>query len=111
MEKRWKKLKFQVSFQTSKPSFVEMLGQRLYFKLQVAVSDLYRPPLNKRLGISPYFPKREAFIITFFSSEWTSPDEKLLNVVACNHGQVVCATGKELYYLEMEDDSTIVLKS
>ncbi|XP_046643566.1 DNA damage-binding protein 1-like [Daphnia pulicaria] len=44
-------------------------------------------------------------------SEWTPPDGKMLNVVACNHGQVLCAAGRELYYLEMEDDTQVVLKT
>jgi hypothetical protein len=35
----------------------------------------------------------------------------MLNVVACNHGQVLCAAGRELYYLEMEDDTQVVLKT
>ena len=35
----------------------------------------------------------------------------MLNVVGCNQGQVVCAAGKELYYLETEDDAQVVLKT
>ncbi|KZS04522.1 DNA damage-binding protein 1 [Daphnia magna] len=44
-------------------------------------------------------------------SDWTPPDGKMLNVVACNHGQVLCAAGRDLYYLEMEDDTQVILKS
>lgn len=43
-------------------------------------------------------------------SDWTPPDGKMLNVVACNHGQVLCAAGHDLYYLEMEDDTQVILK-
>ena len=35
----------------------------------------------------------------------------MLNVVACNHGQVLCAAGRDLYYLEMENDTEVVLKT
>lgn len=35
----------------------------------------------------------------------------MLNVVACNQGQVLCAAGRELYYLEMESDVEVALKT
>ncbi|PSN48913.1 hypothetical protein C0J52_03484 [Blattella germanica] len=33
--------------------------------------------------------------------EWKPPSEKTISVVACNSSQVLCATGSELYYLEI----------
>nr|CAG4642998.1 EOG090X00HD [Ilyocryptus agilis] len=42
-------------------------------------------------------------------SEWIPPDGNMLNVVACNQGQVLCAAGRELYYLEMVDNVTVTL--
>ncbi|KAE8747775.1 hypothetical protein FOCC_FOCC005387 [Frankliniella occidentalis] len=34
-------------------------------------------------------------------SEWKQPSEKSISVVACNPSQVICATGSDLYYLEI----------
>ncbi|KAF4521020.1 hypothetical protein B566_EDAN002515 [Ephemera danica] len=33
--------------------------------------------------------------------EWKPPSEKTISVVACNQTQVLCATGSDLYYLEI----------
>lgn len=35
-------------------------------------------------------------------SEWKPPNQKRINVVACNQTQLVCASAAELYYLEIK---------
>ena len=42
-------------------------------------------------------------------SEWVSPDGKTLNVVACHQSQILCAAGRDLYYLEIEDGRRVHL--
>nr|CAG4640606.1 EOG090X00HD [Eulimnadia texana] len=43
-------------------------------------------------------------------SEWVPPAGKSINVVACNNAQILCAIGKEIYYLEIENEQEVILK-
>lgn len=40
-------------------------------------------------------------------SEWKQPSEKSISVVACNTAQVICATGSDLYYLEIREGDLV----
>lgn len=40
-------------------------------------------------------------------SEWKQPTEKSISVVACNPSQVICATGSDLYYLEIQNGELV----
>lgn len=40
-------------------------------------------------------------------SEWKQPLEKSISVVACNQTQVICATGSDLYYLEITEGALV----
>lgn len=40
-------------------------------------------------------------------SEWKQPTEKSISVVACNTTQVICATGSDLYYLEIREGDLV----
>jgi len=42
-------------------------------------------------------------------SEWLAPDGKMLNVVACHQSQVLCAAGRDVYYLEIVDEAQVNL--
>ena len=48
-------------------------------------------------------------LVIFHASEWTSPDGKMLNVVACHQTQILCASGRDVYYLEIDDDAKVNL--
>jgi len=37
--------------------------------------------------------------------EWKPPDERNISVANCNSSQVVCAIGRDLYYIEIESGS------
>ncbi|KAF6200141.1 hypothetical protein GE061_006442 [Apolygus lucorum] len=43
-------------------------------------------------------------------SEWKPSEGKSISVVACNNQQVVCASGSELYYLEISADQVVEKK-
>lgn len=40
-------------------------------------------------------------------SEWIAPAGKSINVVSCNGQQAVCATGNDLYYIEIECNKVV----
>ncbi|XP_065222979.1 DNA damage-binding protein 1 [Planococcus citri] len=44
-------------------------------------------------------------------SEWKPESDKTISVVACNGGQIVCAAGSELYYLELIMEEIVKKKS
>ncbi|CAH1785310.1 unnamed protein product [Owenia fusiformis] len=44
-------------------------------------------------------------------SEWKPSSGKNISVASCNNCQVVCAVGKEIYYLEIKDGSTTEISS
>lgn len=41
-------------------------------------------------------------------SEWKPSSDKTISVVACNSVQVVCSSGSELYYLEIQPNELIL---
>ena len=34
-------------------------------------------------------------------SQWQPPNSKNISVASCNNGQVVCAVGSDIYYIEI----------
>nr|CAG4647642.1 EOG090X00HD [Moina brachiata] len=65
---------------------------------------------NKILQITPGSVRLISTVTKEKSSEWKHPNGKTINVVACHQEQILCAAGRELFYLELENE-TIALKS
>lgn len=62
------------------------------------------------IQITPKFVRLVSTVTKTIVSEWGPENKKNIGVVACNGTQVVCATGSDLFYLEI-DENKISVKS